>query len=101
MTNTDFAPSQAYASKILGVQSNKVVARVKRLGGGFGGKETRSIPLSSTVALAAKKTRRPVRCMLTREEDMVTIAVTRARDRSDVPYVQTVLLLTTCRTLSA
>lgn len=49
-----------------------MVVRVKRLGGGFGGKETRSIQLSSILALAAQKTRRPVRAMLTREEDMVT-----------------------------
>lgn len=54
------------------VAANKVVVRVKRLGGGFGGKESRSIQLSSILALAAKKTRRPCRAMLTREEDMVT-----------------------------
>ncbi|KAL2265292.1 hypothetical protein VTJ83DRAFT_6392 [Remersonia thermophila] len=64
--------AQAFASQVLNVQSNKVVVKVKRLGGGFGGKETRSVQLSSILALAAKKTRRPVRCMLTREEDMVT-----------------------------
>ncbi|KAL1864392.1 hypothetical protein VTK73DRAFT_5912 [Phialemonium thermophilum] len=63
--------SQAYAAQVLNVQSNKVVVRVKRLGGGFGGKETRCVQLSSIVALAAQKTKRPVRCMLTREEDMV------------------------------
>lgn len=54
------------------VPANKVVVRVKRLGGGFGGKETRSVVLSCAVAVAAKKLKRPVRCMLTREEDMVT-----------------------------
>ncbi|KAK3684039.1 molybdopterin binding aldehyde oxidase/xanthine dehydrogenase [Podospora appendiculata] len=64
--------AQVYAAQVLGVQSNKVVVRVKRLGGGFGGKESRSVQLSSILALAAQKTRRPVRCMLTREEDMVT-----------------------------
>lgn len=63
--------SQVFVSQVCGVQCNKVVVRVKRLGGGFGGKETRSIPLSAAVALAAKKTGRPVRYMLTREEDMV------------------------------
>lgn len=46
--------------------------KVKRLGGGFGGKETRCIQLSTILALAAQKTGKPVRCMLTREEDMVT-----------------------------
>lgn len=64
--------SQAYAARVLEVQANKVVVKVKRLGGGFGGKETRCIQLSTILALAAQKTRKPVRCMLTREEDMVT-----------------------------
>ncbi|KAK4101091.1 xanthine dehydrogenase [Parathielavia hyrcaniae] len=64
--------AQAYAAQVCNVQSNKIVVKVKRMGGGFGGKESRSVPLSSILALAAKKTRRPVRCMLTREEDMVT-----------------------------
>lgn len=63
--------TQAFASRVLEVQANKINVRVKRLGGGFGGKETRSVLLSSVLALAAKKTGRPVRCMLTREEDMV------------------------------
>lgn len=53
------------------MKANKIVVRTKRLGGGFGGKETRSILLSSVLALAAKKTGKPVRYMLTREEDMV------------------------------
>lgn len=55
-----------------GVQANKIVSKVKRLGGGFGGKETRSIQLSGICATAAKKTRRPVRCMLNRDEDIAT-----------------------------
>ena len=63
--------AQLYAARVTGVQANKVVVRVKRLGGGFGGKETRTVPLSSILALAARKTGRPVRYMLTREEDMV------------------------------
>ena len=55
-----------------GVQANKIVSKVKRLGGGFGGKETRSIQLSAICAIAAKKTKRPVRCMLNRDEDIMT-----------------------------
>ena len=55
-----------------GVQANKIVSKVKRLGGGFGGKETRSIQLSGICATAAKKLQRPVRCMLNRDEDMMT-----------------------------
>ncbi|KAK4157664.1 Molybdopterin-binding domain of aldehyde dehydrogenase-domain-containing protein [Chaetomidium leptoderma] len=64
--------AQVYAAQVCNVQSNKIVVKVKRMGGGFGGKESRSIPLSSILALAAQKTHKPVRCMLTREEDMVT-----------------------------
>ena len=48
----------------------QVVVTVKRMGGGFGGKESRSVPLSAVVAVAAAKTGRPVRLMLDRDEDM-------------------------------
>lgn len=49
---------------------NRIVARVKRMGGGFGGKESRGILISLPVALAAHKLQKPVRCMLDRDEDM-------------------------------
>ncbi|PLN85211.1 xanthine dehydrogenase [Aspergillus taichungensis] len=64
--------TQAYVAQVTGVANNKIVSRVKRLGGGFGGKETRSIQLACICAAAASKTRRPVRCMLNRDEDMLT-----------------------------
>ncbi|RMZ86673.1 hypothetical protein DV736_g6102, partial [Chaetothyriales sp. CBS 134916] len=64
--------TQAYVAQATGVQNNKIVAKVKRLGGGFGGKETRSIQLSTICAVAAKKVQRPVRCMLNRDEDILT-----------------------------
>ncbi|KAG6005944.1 hypothetical protein E4U21_007507 [Claviceps maximensis] len=65
--------TQVFAARVCDVPANRINVRVKRLGGGFGGKESRSVVLSSAVALAAHKTGRPVRCMLTREEDMVTM----------------------------
>jgi len=46
--------------------------RVKRLGGGFGGKETDNIWLSCAVAAAAKKMGCAVRCALDRDEDMIS-----------------------------
>lgn len=49
---------------------NRIVARVKRMGGGFGGKESRGLLVALPVALAAHKLNRPVRCMLDRDEDM-------------------------------
>ncbi|EEP80262.1 xanthine dehydrogenase [Uncinocarpus reesii 1704] len=64
--------TQAYVAKVTGVAANKIVSRVKRLGGGFGGKESRSVQLACICAVAAKKMARPVRCMLNRDEDMVT-----------------------------
>jgi len=64
--------TQAYVAQVTGVAANKIVSRVKRLGGGFGGKETRSIQLAGICAVAANKTKRPVRCMLNRDEDILT-----------------------------
>lgn len=66
------AETQAYVAKVLGVSANKINARVKRMGGGFGGKETRSVQLAGIVAVAANKVRKPVRCMLNRDEDIAT-----------------------------
>ncbi|KAI5610778.1 xanthine dehydrogenase/oxidase, partial [Silurus asotus] len=63
--------TQALVAKALGVPFSHVVCRVKRMGGGFGGKESRSTMLSSVVAVAAYKVKRPVRCMLDRDEDML------------------------------
>jgi xanthine dehydrogenase/oxidase len=66
------AETQAYVAKVVGVAANKIVSKVKRMGGGFGGKETRSVQLAGIVACAANKVRRPVRCMLNRDEDILT-----------------------------
>uniref|UniRef100_A0A3Q2SQ84 Xanthine dehydrogenase n=1 Tax=Fundulus heteroclitus TaxID=8078 RepID=A0A3Q2SQ84_FUNHE len=51
--------------KALGVPANRVLVRVKRMGGGFGGKEI-SVPWVVSFRL-----KRPVRCMLDRDEDML------------------------------
>ncbi|XP_036603994.1 xanthine dehydrogenase/oxidase isoform X1 [Trichosurus vulpecula] len=63
--------TQSFVAKVLGVPANRIAVRVKRMGGGFGGKETRSTVVSTAVALAAYKTGCPVRCMLDRDEDML------------------------------
>lgn len=63
--------TQEFVSAVLGVPSNRVNARVKRLGGGFGGKESRSVPFAVYTAIAARKEKRPVRIMLNRDEDML------------------------------
>lgn len=63
--------TQATVSRVLGQQAHKVVCKVKRIGGGFGGKETRSCFLSAAVAVAAQSTSRPVRLVLDRDVDMM------------------------------
>ena len=47
--------TQVAAAEALGVPSNRIVARAKRLGGGFGGKETRTMSLTTAIAVAAHK----------------------------------------------
>ncbi|KAJ4371997.1 hypothetical protein N0V83_003770 [Neocucurbitaria cava] len=63
--------TQEFVSAVLGVPSNRINARVKRMGGGFGGKESRSVPFAVYTAIAARKEMRPVRIMLNRDEDML------------------------------
>ncbi|KAF1842806.1 xanthine dehydrogenase/oxidase [Cucurbitaria berberidis CBS 394.84] len=63
--------TQEFVSSVLGVPSNRINARVKRMGGGFGGKESRSVPFAVYTAIAARKEKRPVRIMLNRDEDML------------------------------
>ena len=45
--------------------------QVKRLGGGFGGKESRTVPFSVAIAVAAHKLGRPVRINVERDKDML------------------------------
>ncbi|CAF5049571.1 unnamed protein product, partial [Rotaria sp. Silwood1] len=56
----------------LGIPSNKIVVHVKRIGGGFGGKDSiRHIRLCIAVSIAAMKLKRPVRLTLDRNSDML------------------------------
>ncbi len=47
--------TQMIIARVLGVPMSRITCRVKRLGGGFGGKETRCIPIAAAVAVAANK----------------------------------------------
>ncbi len=62
--------TQNFAAHACGIQASKVVCKMKRMGGGFGGKETRSVFISSSVALAAYKLNKPVRINIDRDIDM-------------------------------
>ncbi|MGC2108886.1 MAG: molybdopterin cofactor-binding domain-containing protein [Candidatus Korobacteraceae bacterium] len=60
-------------SKVLGIPLNKVDVRVLRVGGGYGGKTTRSPFVASAAAVAAWKHRRPVKLVMRRENDSAMI----------------------------
>lgn len=62
--------TQAFVASILGVPNNRIAVHTKRLGGGFGGKESRPTAFAAVLALGARKVGRAVRCMLDRDEDM-------------------------------
>jgi len=61
---------QRIAARVLGLPMNLVEVEVTRLGGAFGGKEDQATPWAVMAALAAQKTRHPVRFTLSRHEDM-------------------------------
>uniref|UniRef100_A0A8B9RLJ1 Aldehyde oxidase 6 n=1 Tax=Astyanax mexicanus TaxID=7994 RepID=A0A8B9RLJ1_ASTMX len=63
--------AQEAVAETLGIPSNRVSSHVKRVGGAFGGKVTKTSILVSLTALAAWRTGRPVRCVLERGEDML------------------------------
>jgi len=62
--------TQKFAANVCGIPCSKVVCKVKRMGGGFGGKETRTVPISTAAALAAHRLKRPVKINLDRDVDM-------------------------------
>ena len=67
------AAGQWSASRVLGISAANIQVYVRRLGGGFGGKQFRPYMLSSAAAVAAWKHRRPIKLVLTRNQDMATI----------------------------
>ncbi|CRK91710.1 CLUMA_CG005356, isoform A [Clunio marinus] len=62
---------QKRVAQLLNIPTNRITVRTKRIGGGFGGKETRSAVASMPVAFAAYTIGKPVRMMLDRDEDMM------------------------------
>jgi len=62
--------TQQIIAKILNQKSNSINVLVRRIGGGFGGKETNFLT-SSICALLAKKTNKPVKLRLDRDDDII------------------------------
>jgi xanthine dehydrogenase large subunit len=62
---------QHMVAQVLGVASHAVTVEVRRMGGGFGGKETQSNLFACVAALAACKLKRPVKLRPDRDDDMI------------------------------
>lgn len=62
---------QHKVAHVLGVPNHAVTVEVRRLGGGFGGKESQANLPAAAAALAAKMTRRPAKVRYDRDDDMI------------------------------
>ena len=62
---------QKLVAEVLAIPLNKVVVDMRRMGGGFGGKETQAAPWACIAALLANITKSPVKFKLARIDDMV------------------------------
>jgi len=63
--------TQQIVAKVLKQKFNSINVRVRRIGGGFGGKETQSFIFAAISALLAKKTGRAIKLRVDRDDDMI------------------------------
>ena len=63
--------TQHVVAHSLGLDFSQVVCVVKRMGGGFGGKESQAAHFAALASLVAFKLNRPARLVLTKDEDMM------------------------------
>lgn len=61
---------QKLVAEVLDVPFNRIMVDMRRMGGGFGGKETNAAPWACVAALLAHHTKRPVKIRLARADDM-------------------------------
>nr|UOL49143.1 aldehyde oxidase/xanthine dehydrogenase [Chelidonium majus] len=63
--------AQIVIAKCLGLPEHNVRVITRRVGGGFGGKALKAMPVATACAVAAHKLRHPVRVYLSRKTDMI------------------------------
>ncbi|MFA6236665.1 MAG: molybdopterin cofactor-binding domain-containing protein [Bacteriovorax sp.] len=63
--------TQHVVAHALHLDFSQVVCVVKRMGGGFGGKESQAAHFAAMAALVAYKLKRPARLVLTKDDDMM------------------------------
>ncbi|MGF1626968.1 MAG: xanthine dehydrogenase molybdopterin binding subunit [Alphaproteobacteria bacterium] len=61
---------QHVVGRVLGLPNARVVVETRRMGGGFGGKESQASFVAAAAALAARITGRPAKLRLDRDDDM-------------------------------
>ena len=62
---------QHWVAHALGIASHRVTVECRRMGGGFGGKETQAGHIAVWAALAALRTKAPVKLRLDRDDDFL------------------------------
>ncbi|MFT6558414.1 xanthine dehydrogenase molybdopterin binding subunit [Sneathiella sp.] len=62
---------QHNVAKFLNVPDHSVTVEIRRMGGGFGGKETQGAWFAAMAALVATRTGRPAKLRLDRDDDMI------------------------------
>jgi len=62
---------QAVVAHALGMSVNRIVVQCRRMGGGFGGKESQAALIAAAAAVLARKTGRPVKLRMDRDADML------------------------------
>ena len=62
---------QHVVCRALGLRAHQVVVEMRRMGGGFGGKESQSALFCCVAAVAAQRLNRPVKLRLDRDDDML------------------------------
>ncbi len=63
--------TQQIVGKVLRQNYNSIHVIVRRIGGGFGGKETQSFLFAAITSIAAKKLSKPVKLRVDRDDDMI------------------------------
>jgi len=63
--------TQQIIAKMLNQKSNSIIVEVRRIGGGFGGKETQSFIFAAICTLLSKKTKRPVKLRVDRDDEII------------------------------
>ena len=63
--------TQQIIAKMLKQKNNSITVTVRRIGGGFGGKETQSFIFAAICTLLAKKTKLPVKLRVDRDDEII------------------------------